>query len=209
MAETEQDIARQILADLESGEISAGMKMALAQGLMPLEQDDLVRILCQLVNDEDADIAKAAVASLDDFPESIFVNIAESPNSAPSLLHSLARLRPESREVLQPMVLNRSTEDRTIEMLARHCTVGQILGLLAQNQERLLRRPELFDILLGNRAMPAFSHQRLTTYRAELMEQGKLRSATRAGSAACNRTGRCGRIGRGVTGLRSGSDRRV
>ncbi len=176
MTDPSLDLGRQILEEARSGEISPEMKTALAQGLMPLEEEILVEILFLLSTDSDEKIANAARTSLYELPDNLLAGMARSSEATPSLLHTLARIKVDSREVMRDLVLNRLAEDRTIEMVARHCELPQVLALIVGNQERLLRHTSLFETLLGNPALPGFQRNKLDTYREELRMRGQLDS---------------------------------
>ena len=98
---SELDFGEQILIELQRDEVSPEMKMALAQQLLPLDQNDLLKILFILCGDSDGSTAIAAQRSLHELPESAFVNMAEAQQTAPALLHSLARTKLDSFEVMR------------------------------------------------------------------------------------------------------------
>src|SRR5262245_53657061 len=127
---SEMNFGDQILGELQRDEVSPEMKMALAQGLLPLDQNDLLKVLFILCVDSDGPTALAAQRSLHELPESAFVNMAEGQQTPPALLHSLARTQLDSFEVMRRLVLNKSAEDQTIQMISRNCSFEEILSLI-------------------------------------------------------------------------------
>jgi hypothetical protein len=171
---SELELGQQMLADLESGEVSPEMRMAVAQGLLPLEQHELIQVLFRLCADPVAEIAQTAQRSLHELPDSAFTALAESTASPARLLHALARLKMDAPLVLRRLVVNRAAEDQTIAMIARSCQEDEVLSLVAGNQERLLRHPVLFELLLENMALSEYRRQQLGNYRQELLDRGQL-----------------------------------
>jgi hypothetical protein len=180
----ELDFGHQILDELEHDEVTPEMKMALAQGLLPLDQSILMQVLFHLAIDADASIAMSAQRSLSELPDSSFAHVADSPESSAKMLHALARLKIDSAEVLKRLVLNKTAEDQTIELVGRNCVFDEVLSLIAGNQERLLRHPVLFDVLLESQSLAVFKRQQLGIYKQELIDRGQFKFQPKAEPAA-------------------------
>src|SRR5258707_1508039 len=85
-----------VVKSIISGNAPPAARSAAARGLLPLPQADLLEALVHLRSDSDAEIARAAQASLDaQQPDDLF-NVARTGETAPSAFWYLASLAIES-----------------------------------------------------------------------------------------------------------------
>ena len=154
-----------------SGKAPAGARMAAARGLLPLAQNELLEVLVALCADADAEIARAAEATLGEQEPDALLGVASSQEAAPSVLRYLAA-RPESaREVQEALALNPSVPDEAVAALALATREGQVLEIISINQQRLIRAPELIEAILHNPARTPDAERRARETQREFFEK--------------------------------------
>lgn len=126
----------------------AQLKMMAARGMLPVAPVDNVRALYQLHFDADEKIKGASRTSLAELPADILRPIV------PQLEHSgtldwIAEVRGDDRAILEAVVANRATDDRTIARLARR-SGSALCDVIAANQVRLLQAPVIIEQLYQN-----------------------------------------------------------
>lgn len=127
-----------------------GRAMA-SKGMMPLPPADQVAVLYQLALDADAMIVGSARATAAGLPEKLLAGTLADPALDPRILHFFGQLVAEkSAAVFDVIALNPSVDDSTLAMLAGK---GDARGVdqLAQNEQRLLRHPEIIAAMYMNR----------------------------------------------------------
>jgi hypothetical protein len=127
---------------------SGPTKMMSARGLMPLTPADQAAVLYQLALDGDATIAQAARATAAGLPEKILVGVAGARYDA-RVLDFFAMLHVDKPAVLEAAILNGATADQTIAALASRAGAREI-DVIAQNEVRLLRHPEIIGAMYLN-----------------------------------------------------------
>jgi len=145
--------------------------LAAAQGLLPLEQSELLQILVHLQHSPDSEIAEAASATLDSQTKEDLVLAARAEDTVPAVLGFLATARNGNREVREAVILNPQTPDEAIAAVASETTDGSLLELIATNQQRLVRFSGIIDAILGNRAKTIEAERRALETRREFFEK--------------------------------------
>lgn len=137
--------------------VPAAKAMLLARGLAPgLSPADLVTGLYQASCSQSAAVAEAAVKSARELPEKILAGaLVEALD--PRVLDLFAELARNQPELLQRILLNRHTADKTFVDLARTLRHEKLLEIIGQNEERLLRAPAIIEALYLNK------HTRMST----------------------------------------------
>jgi len=133
--------------------LSAGpMKMMAARGMAPLSDPrDLISVLYQLCLDAEAGIKSAAAKSVEGLPENILKGALADANVDPRVLDFFAGKFKANGGLIQLVVLNKATADDTLAELAR--TADQdLVDLMSQNEERLLRFPPIIASMYHNPA---------------------------------------------------------
>ena len=129
-------------------DVPVAMRRMAAGGALPLPPGELVSVLFTLHYDEDREVAERARHSLCQLPERVRDAALQSPLH-PAVLSFCAEQFREIPDALQIIALNPATPDTTIAYLA-----GQpqraLLEMIAGNQERLLRCPDIVDALGHN-----------------------------------------------------------
>lgn len=145
--------------------------MAAARGLLPLPQADLLEALIALRESDDRDVAQAATATLDAQEPDALLAVAREAGTAPAVLGYLASSKASAREIHEAVTLNASTPDDAIALLASTTSDGSLLELIAINQQRLIRAPQIIEAILGNAASTPEAERRARETRREFFEK--------------------------------------
>lgn len=129
------------------------VKMAAANGFVPLGTQDLLTCFYYLANDEDANIKRTARNSLRDLPPDI-IRTALQSGIHEKILHWFAHRRFEDATFHDFILLNRNTADETFAYLAELATNERTITLIAQNEDRFVRMPEILEALELNSNTP-------------------------------------------------------
>ena len=146
-------------------------RLAAARGLLPLPQNDLLEILVALTTNQDPEIATAANETLEAESVDNLIVAAKADDSAPAVLSYLATQRVGSKEIQEALILNTKTPDHALANLAATTSDGSLLEILAINQQRLVRAPEIIDAILANTSRTAEAERRARETRREFFEK--------------------------------------
>jgi len=128
----------------------SGKVMLLARGLAPgLDAADLATGLYQAACHDNAKIIEAAVKTASDLPDAILGG-ALTGQLDPHVLDFFAGLVQAQPDKLQRILLNTCTADETMADLARVVKEDALLEIIAKNEQRLLRTPEIIKALYLN-----------------------------------------------------------
>src|SRR6266849_6490324 len=160
-----------VVKSIISGNAPPAARSAAARGLLPLPQADLLEALVHLRSDSDAEIARAAQATLDAQQPDDLLNVARASETAPSVLGYLASLGSAAPETHEAVANNNSTPDEAIALLARLTSDPALLEFMTLNQQRLIRAPEIIDAILLNPVRTAEAERRAKETRREFFEK--------------------------------------
>jgi regulator of extracellular matrix RemA (YlzA/DUF370 family) len=146
-------------------------RLAAARGMLPLQQNELLEILVALVKSDNTEIAAAAKDTLDSETQEDLAVAASAEDTAPSVLAYLVAQPETTRAVCEAAILNSKTPDEALVKLAASTTHGPLLDLIAINQQRLVRIPELIEAILANPACPGEAERRARETRKEFFEK--------------------------------------
>ncbi|MGN6108327.1 MAG: hypothetical protein ACTHU0_24690 [Kofleriaceae bacterium] len=144
---------------LDPSQLSAAAQRALgpgpgrtmaARGMMPLAPADQVAVLYQLALDADPGISQAARVTAANLPEKLLAGTLGDPGVDPRVLDHFAQLSIEKPAVFDAIALNPAVADATIASLAGKAGAREI-DVIAQNEQRLLRHPEIIAAMYMNR----------------------------------------------------------
>jgi hypothetical protein len=139
--------------------------------MLPLQQNELLEILVALAAGEDVELATAAKETLkSETPEDLLV-AATAEDTPPSVLAYLATQPDAALNVYEAVILNANTPDEALAKLASSTSHGPLLELIAINQQRLVRAPELIEAVLANSARTAEAERRARETRKEFFEK--------------------------------------
>jgi hypothetical protein len=123
-------------------------RLMAARGALPLPALDLATVLFALTHDPDAEVKSTARDSLESLPTTITNAVLSGPVH-PALLSFFAECRVNEADPLEMIALNPATDDATIAKLAAS-PHKKIVEIISNNQERMLRAPEIVDALGSN-----------------------------------------------------------
>jgi hypothetical protein len=139
----------QLSADAQKA-TSGAMKLMAARGLAPLPNPgDLLTVLYQLACDSDAKIGEAARKSVGELPDKILQGGLADASLDPRVLDYFATLVADKAALVELVILNGASADETITMLAGNLGPRGV-DLIAQNEQRLLRCPEIVGAMYTN-----------------------------------------------------------
>jgi hypothetical protein len=175
--------AAAIIQRLEAGEYPPEVVTNIAAGYLPLEQDDLIAVLAFLASSGDESVRLAARTSLADTPPRSLSAFAVNESAPPEHLEMLLRAT-EDVPVLELLIRNRAVRDEAVEELARRAD-GETQEVIAINQARILRSPQILDALEANPRLTQDVRRRILETREEFFEK-KARQQEAADQAAAD-----------------------
>lgn len=126
-------------------------RMMAARGLAPLPRPrDLLSVLYQLGLDADPGIREAAQRTVRELPDRVLTGALEDPALDARVIDRFAADVLSRPALLQRVILNPATADATMADLAGAVDAAEV-DLIAQNEERLLREPEIIAAMYKNR----------------------------------------------------------
>lgn len=132
------------------------MKAMAAGGLVPLGPQDLVTVLYALSYDKDPSLSRKAVETLGKLPPNLLLGALGGELPA-AVLDGLATQLLRRADAIEVILLNRTADDGTFLELAEKLSDDRLLEIIAGNEQRLLRRPEIIEKLYCN------NHTRMST----------------------------------------------
>ena len=160
-----------VVQAIVSGTAPQPARLAAARGLLPLPQSDLLEVLVALCLSDDSEIAEAATETLQSEPPEDLLIAAKADDTAPSVLAYLATLESGTRDLHEAAILNNKTPDNALAKLAASATDTSLLELIAINQQRLVRFPDIIEAILGNPARSLEAERRARETRKEFFEK--------------------------------------
>jgi regulator of extracellular matrix RemA (YlzA/DUF370 family) len=139
--------------------------------MLPLQQNELLEILVALAENEDAEIAAAAKETLKSETSEDLLIAATAQDTSPNVLAYLATQPDVKLNVYEAAILNPKTPDEALVKLAASTPYGSLLELIAINQQRLVRFPELIEAILANPARSGEAERRARETRKEFFEK--------------------------------------
>ncbi len=160
-----------VVQAIVSGTAPQPARLAAARGLLPLPQSDLFEVLVALCLSDDSEISGAATETLQSEPPEDLLIAAKADDTAPSVLAYLATLQTGDSELYEATILNARTPDEALAKLAASATDSALIELIAINQQRLVRFPEIIEAILVNPARSVEAERRARETRQEFFEK--------------------------------------
>ena len=160
-----------VVIAIRSGSAPAPAKMAAARAALPLPPEDLLEVLVVLSQDKDEELRATATKSLNEFDSERMRQVVSLKETARDVLQYLCSWRGGTSAVYEAMILNDATPDQGVRELARWHKDASVLELIAINQERMIRYPDIISALIDNRASTPEAVRRATEVRIEFFEK--------------------------------------
>ena len=160
-----------IVTAIRSGSAPVAAKMAAARAALPLPPEDMLEILVVLSQDEDAELSATATKSLNEFDSERMKHVVSLKETPRDVLQHLCTWRGGKRDMYEALILNDATPDQGVRELARWNKDGAVLELIAINQERMIRYPDIISALVENKASTPEAVRRATEVRIEFFEK--------------------------------------
>ncbi len=141
------------LERLKSGKAPRNLRLALADGLVPLDDTELVVAFDILTNDPDQEVRDVLRENLGGMPRNFLNQTSRSHQTPGNFLDFLAKIFIEDQEILANIILNRNVQDHTMVALAEEGPV-ETLEMLAGNRNRMLTCPDILETLVANNRLP-------------------------------------------------------
>jgi hypothetical protein len=125
-------------------------RMMAARGLLPLAPADQVAVLYQLSLEPESNLAQSARSTAAGIPEKLLAGTLAAPTTDPRVLDFFAQLIADKPAVFDAIALNPTVADETIATLAGRAGSREV-DQIAQNEQRLLRHPEIIAAMYMNR----------------------------------------------------------
>ena len=146
-------------------------RLAAASGMLPLPQSDLLEVLVALRESDDAEIAAAATATLAEQQPDDLLIAARSDETAVPVLDYIATISSDDRQIHEAVILNSRTSDEAVAFLAGSTSDGSLVELIAMNQQRLVRFPNIIEAILANANRSQEAERRARETRREFFEK--------------------------------------
>jgi hypothetical protein len=124
-------------------------KLMAARGIMPLPPGDQLSVLYQLATGTEEALAQQARNTIITLPEKLLVGTLATALD-PRVLDLFAELVADKPAVTETLILNAVTADGTVATIAGRAESREV-DLIAQNEQRLLRHPEIIAAMYMNR----------------------------------------------------------
>lgn len=125
-------------------------RMMAARGLVPLAPADQVAVLYQLSLDAASSLAQSARATAAGMPEKLLAGALAAPTTDPRVLDFFAHLIVDKPAVFDAIALHPAVLDETLATLASRAGSREV-DQIAENEQRLLRHPEIIAAMYMNR----------------------------------------------------------
>src|ERR1051325_1830562 len=168
---TETTSANPVVKAIISGTAPQPARLAAASGLLPLSQTDLFEVLVALRQSDDSEIAAAADETLLAQDPNDILSAVKTEGAPPTGLDYFATLNAATREIQEGIVLNKNTPDRAVANVAALTADASVLELIAINQQRLVRFPDIIDAILANPSRSPEAERRAQETRREFFEK--------------------------------------
>ena len=139
--------------------------------MLPLPPTDVFEVLVALRQSDDTEIAEAAAETLKAQNAEDILAAAKANETSPLVLDYLATFSGANRQIQEAVVLNNRTPDRAVANVAALTSEAAVLELIAFNQQRLVRFPEIIDAILANSARSTEAERRAQETRREFFEK--------------------------------------
>ena len=163
--------ANPVVKALIEGNAPRPAQVAAARGMLPLPESDLLEVLVTFARSSDSELAEHAAASLSTQDDGLLTGLLASAEAPVHVLGYFAELNNASSKAHEAVVRNTNTPVDSILKLARSTRNGELLELLALNQQMLIRTPALIDAILANANRTSEAERRAAETKREFFEK--------------------------------------
>lgn len=156
----EKEAKEIIFGLLREGKAPLSLRLAVARGELPLEKVELLQMLFLLKDDPDGEVQSSLRATIEAIEGGELAEIIQRTNLTSDQLDFLSHYSLSKREVLETIVLDSSTSDKTIEFLAGNIGPKE-LELILADQLRLRRCPSILERIKHNPIISTEERERL------------------------------------------------
>ena len=153
-----------VLQRLKQGTATRNLRIAIAEGLIPLDGNDLVDALSILSQDPDTEVREILLESIPALPRSFLVQIVRQHQISSDFLDFLAKIFPDDDEMLSGIILNKNVSNETLVFVAERGP-SPTLVLLSENKKKIIACPEILDKLLENEQLPRVNRYSLLEFK--------------------------------------------
>lgn len=147
-------------------------QIAAARGILPLPQTDLMEILVAFAGKaDDAELSSAARQTLDAQEAGEIENIVKSVDVAPTVLAFFAERENLPHAVYESILASPKTPDQAIVRFARETASGELLEIVALNQQLLIKTPAIIDAIMANPYRTAEAERRASEIKREFFQK--------------------------------------
>ena len=146
-------------------------QLAAARGILPLSQVDLLEVLVALSQNTDAEIAESAQNTLALQDETDIETAIRSENLAPPVLAYFVERDNLPASLYETILTNSSTPVESIVNFAGKTAKGELLELIALNQQLLIKSPQIIDAIISNPNRTAEAERRALETKREFFEK--------------------------------------
>ncbi|HUP59815.1 MAG TPA: hypothetical protein VNA69_05300 [Thermoanaerobaculia bacterium] len=161
--------AAAVIPLIEAGTYPRDVVMTIAQGYLPLPQEELISVLAYLSASNDREVGALARTALGEIPTRVVLDYAANEGIPVERLVDLMNATSDS-PVLELLIRNRTVPDSAVTELARRAE-GRLQEVIVINQARILRAPQILDALLENPALSADAKRRALETREEFFDK--------------------------------------
>ena len=160
-----------VVAALIGGTAPRPAQIAAARGVLPLPEEDLLEVLVNFAGGADAELAGHAAATIKDQDAAIVSTALASPSAPLRALEYFAASRDAAKEVHESVIRNTKTPPSAIVALAKSSSQGELLELIALNQQLLIQTPALIEAILANPNRTSEAERRAAETKREFFEK--------------------------------------
>lgn len=146
-------------------------QLAAARGILPLPQNDLLEVLVHLANAGDAELSENAKKTLASQDPAALEGSITSSDVPPSVLAFFAGREGLPKSIHEMVISNPRTPAAAIIDIATNTKSGELLELIALNQQLLIRNRPIIDAIIANPNRTSEAERRAAETKREFFEK--------------------------------------
>jgi hypothetical protein len=158
-----------LIAGILEGKVPRQVRLFAAQGLLPIPQEDLLRLQVMLSSDPDEELAEVAKGSVHEVDGETIIDWVKTYRLEPMVLDLLIRVREED-EIWAEVAKNAQVSDETLRVLAKNG--GSVVqDIVITNQVRIFGCLEILEDLRNNSRVSESVLRRIHEFETEFIEK--------------------------------------